>query len=480
MTANLSQRVAAELGAVKYTLFDDFEFEGYWWLPGDMENQAPGVLKVEGSKAQLSLSLQDWLWSSRKGQTEFTNGEGRRIAEQAAVLHGISALGLPFSIIGADLTSANMTFPGYNHSRFYARRVVIGAHIEADNFEASSLRFLYSDLLESALPEEKQKENKTEPSEEILQSVDMGGYAINLLFVRTVSNERSKLTVNKEVWVEIKARKPMVIQELLRLASMFGNYLEMVHGVPCSPLRAQISSPTGELLPLYFSIEKEWGKRRKKDGLLLRLSELNPNQFQNSVKNWYDSSEGLQSVVFLFASLLSYPALHTEINFVMWCQALEAFHRATRTKVYMQQEEYDVLLKKLLELIPEGLESSFEGKLKANIEHGNQLSQRDMLSDLLNSLPADTKESFVGDWDMVREIVNTRNYYTHFTDKLRAKKLSPTKIAGANIALGALLNGLLLVHLGLGEELVWKRTTTRSTFKDYQYIRGGCIDDFDD
>lgn len=477
MNPSLSERVQEEINSGRRSLFDDFEYEGKWWIPGSEEREVPGILRIKGSKAELSLSLEAFLWSTGKGRFPIQNEKGMQIAERVPVIHGISAVGIPFSVIGVSLASSKLNYPGYERSRYQVQSVIIGVHVDSDDFEATAIRFLYPDLIESLDLKDLEPTAEVFPGEKIIQSVRLETFTLNVVSKSVVNATKARCIVERQIWLEVRSDEPVQFSKLHKAASLFGHYLDILHGIPGSPIRAEIVASDEFSLPVFFGLEKDWGRRWKQDKFLIRLADLDSQSIQASIKALYEGSESFKSTVYLFSSVLNYPSFHNEIDFVMLCQAIESFYRSTRHRLYMPQDEYTILKDSMLELIPAGLGSSFEGKLRANINYGNELSQKDILREVLDCLPENIRELFLGDWNLVKEVIDTRNYYTHFSEELRSKKMSPVKLAGANLCLMALLNGLLLEHLGIDRETVWNQIVSLSRFKNFVYIRNGCVEE---
>jgi hypothetical protein len=147
-------------------------------------------------------------------------------------------------------------------------------------------------------------------------------------------------------------------------------------------------------------------------------------------------------------------------------QALEGFHRALFFGNYIDDGEYELVKKALGDTIPAGLGSDHKDALRSRIRYGNQLSLRKRLDELAKGLPEEIGRTILGnDGKAPRSWIDTRNYYTHWDEELRANVLDSQGIYNANVRLRHFLRALYLNLMGIPSNAVLKslRNSSRSS-----------------
>jgi len=107
-----------------YTLTDNFELKGIWWLPEKPDSQISGILAFDNEK-KISLEL---LGSFR----ELTSLGGRDVF-QPEIIHGISDSGHICTLFKNIETNSQLNFPGIQKSIIEARYLFIGKHFQTSD-----------------------------------------------------------------------------------------------------------------------------------------------------------------------------------------------------------------------------------------------------------------------------------------------------------------------------------------------------------
>ena len=162
-----------------------------------------------------------------------------------------------------------------------------------------------------------------------------------------------------------------------------------------------------------------------------------------------------------FAEYFS-PSAYVEDRFMATIRAIEAFHRRTSKKrVYMEEKRYhNTLCKKFFEPVEKAraegkIDSSFRDRLRSQLKYGYEFSLRKRLNDLFATYGEEfltlfvdkTKNEFIG------EVVDTRNWFTHFDEKNGAVT-DGEELALLNLKLQLFMIALLLRHIGIRQEKI--------------------------
>lgn len=169
------------------------------------------------------------------------------------------------------------------------------------------------------------------------------------------------------------------------------------------------------------------------------------SQFENAINCWIDQYEECESIFDLYAyTRWGTRTPSNEDAFLSFSQSLESLHRVKFPNSTIPDEEYENLVGSMLNVLPEDRREFFEGKLK----FGNEPSFANRIRELLEPFEKlfvmkETPKRFI------RRIVDTRNFYTHFTKELRSKSASGAELVYLKRNLEALLQLHLLRLIGI-------------------------------
>ena len=176
------------------------------------------------------------------------------------------------------------------------------------------------------------------------------------------------------------------------------------------------------------------------------------------LSNWFAKAEKLKHVFDLFFGTFYNPQMYLEFHFLGLTQAIESYHRATKSGKYMSDEKWLTYSEKLGKCIGSELKSDHRNSLKSKIKYGNEYSLRKRFGDLLRAISSDTKDVFqFDDQYFKKKVVDTRNYFTHYDDELKENCLKGYDLIMANSRLKVLLILLLLKEIGIDEENACER-----------------------
>jgi hypothetical protein len=183
-----------------------------------------------------------------------------------------------------------------------------------------------------------------------------------------------------------------------------------------------------------------------------------PSQLANSIAIWLSESQEFRSVENLALGVVRKGELFIETRFLSLAQALEGFHRATTQTVVADKAESRRVRRMITALLKtENVNADLAKRICDSMSHVNDPSFASRLTELCgrfsDSLLSGMK---IEPTLFVRNVVDTRNFYTHAGSKTDARRrsipLSGTDLFFLNQKMRALLRGLLLLHLMIPEE----------------------------
>lgn len=174
------------------------------------------------------------------------------------------------------------------------------------------------------------------------------------------------------------------------------------------------------------------------------------SRFEDTANRWIDQYTECGPILDLYI----YTKYGTRIPsnedaFLSFSQSLESLHRIKFANLTMPEEEYRGLVRRMVDVLPDDRRQFFEGKLK----FGNEPSFASRIKDLLKPFEKlyvmkKTPKRFI------RKIVDTRNYYTHFTRELKPRSASGVELVYLRRNLEALLQMHLLRLIGTDSKTI--------------------------
>uniref|UniRef100_UPI0025FBC3EC HEPN domain-containing protein n=1 Tax=Nevskia sp. TaxID=1929292 RepID=UPI0025FBC3EC len=156
------------------------------------------------------------------------------------------------------------------------------------------------------------------------------------------------------------------------------------------------------------------------------------------INNWFDAYKEIDSALNLYFSNKTGAYKYLEGKFLALAQGLETYHRRTSNDKLMDEEVFEKLTKKLIMQCPEEKQEWLSGRLV----HGNEINFGRRIKSIIEPF----KKNFGSSDDrkkLVRSIVDTRNYLTHYE-----KYLESSAASGADLwALCQKMEAIFQLHL---------------------------------
>lgn len=193
--------------------------------------------------------------------------------------------------------------------------------------------------------------------------------------------------------------------------------------------------------------EKVEAKRLLPHDMLFTLHDV-AEDFGGIVRRWLRVASELDSVCNLFFSVTYLPGLYSENKFLNMVQAAESYHRRRITNQVLTREEHDQRVASILNGAPD----AHRKWLKQRLEYGNEPTLQMRLSDLLDATQPVMSSLITKRSQFVRKVVDTRNYLTHYDDRLRSRVAGRDELHYVTQALSFMVEACLLGELGLAPE----------------------------
>ena len=140
------------------------------------------------------------------------------------------------------------------------------------------------------------------------------------------------------------------------------------------------------------------------------------DRFGVLVSGWLNDFQTIEPSINLYFAVATSTFMFLENQFLFLVQGLETLHRRTSKETKFVAAEFEALLRIVVEACPKDKREWLSSKLR----YANELTLRRRLDDLLGALSSAVWPS--GDYSFpISEIVDTRNFLTHFDARLEDK-----------------------------------------------------------
>ncbi|RNC98250.1 HEPN domain-containing protein [Lysinibacillus halotolerans] len=322
----------------------------------------------------------------------------------------------------------------------------------------------------------------TNKSDEILHKNEEFEFKISIYtYAGDYSYSTSSVSIKTYVRLELKFTKPTHLERIHSIIYQIRDFISL-----CTNLRTYIDYITAK--PHYTNPDElqipikiygnaiEFGDNKNIEELqnyhvYISLDNIKKD-FNLCMKNWFEKNEKLRPVIDLYLSI-NYHRTSLERHFLNLVQALEAYHRLTRKNHVLPKEEHERKIQSIITNAPE----QYQNWIKEKLNFSNEPSLHERLEELLT--PKGKTEAHeikyhhlfrLGKKDkvkIIRDIKNTRNYNTHFDERLKRKSLKGEELYQLILLLKLMIEYYLLMELEIDEDIVldlsWRKSEKLST-----------------
>ncbi|MCH7812263.1 MAG: hypothetical protein IH958_06500 [Chloroflexi bacterium] len=443
---------------------EEQSMEGWWWLPNHEENKVAGTMTFSDEHG-----LQLKLFGAFKELTELEN-----VAQHPRIF-GVAG-GKLITLFNCLEAGSNLTFPGALTQRFMASVGCIGGHPSAlteQRFRQANIRYNHlaewsrtsgfetdwdtpdNDLLQFRVqysyPDEVQADTRAG-----MISISYGFEYRPEAFSEIILRESLHFRVEpKEVllfddWLRIFVRP---LQNFLTLATRIPNYVVSLQLFPTKDTDEESTGNKETALEFIFqqnlsSPQKQQTKVSSPFDMLFALPDIREG-FSDIVDKWLEIADELDSVCNLFFSLAYRAPTYLENRFLPLVQAAESYHRRRRKNEVLSPAEHGRKIESILEHVP----TEHKEWLLQKLNYSNEPSLRKRLKELVDETEGVISPLIGSKQKFVDDVVNTRNYLTHFDEELQSKAARGADLFRLAEALSVIVEACLLGELGLTGEI---------------------------
>ena len=244
------------------------------------------------------------------------------------------------------------------------------------------------------------------------------------------------------------------------------NFLSLAISKPVHPLivkgktkASKSESLNGEVLYndifIFYTMRDLFvsSKKLRPDDMLFSFSDISDN-FEKCLKNWFTKSEVLRPVYDLYFGTLYNSQMYLQHEFLSIIQAIESYHRRIHNGKYLSDIDYEKIYDTLVEAISKEVDKDLKESLKQKLKYHNEFSLRKRLKEILKKCGVVVNLSNQYPTEFVEDVVNTRNFLTHYDKSIEFKVKSGADLYQLVQKLKFILEICFLIELEIPKERI--------------------------
>jgi hypothetical protein len=442
---------------------EQIDTPGFFWQPENPAAKLPGFLRIS-FEGQVTLELLGVFGDPLEALRQPNTGSKRII--------GVIESGEPVTLDECVYTNTTVSFGGMSRSVLRSGIAFIGVAYDADEQPSfSRFRFTAEGFDEwlgiSGLRVEHDFDRKTaridfEPPAEVrLPSIGDLDVAFDFGWSIPFGRKITEAKITQQAYITLATAKPQPIDYFIHAAFKFNNLLSFAVDDTLSITSVTVFSPTivrnvsgGEVreVPIkafYRSLPlTETAKKIERSNMLFRYDQVAAD-FGNMLHNWFRNYEVCEPAFNLYFASRSGAHRFLDGRFLSLTQGIETLHRRTSVHTALPETEFQSLIEVVLEACPEDRRQWLAKKLL----YANEPSLKHRLIGLLEPF-----KNHFGDKkackSFVRKVVDTRNFLTHYDNRLESQAAKGQQLWVLCQKLEALFQLSLMRMMGLSSNSI--------------------------
>jgi hypothetical protein len=439
---------------------EEFKKAGYFWLPSAPERKLPGTLVITDG-GNIELEVVGLFDESVEGLNRTLNGkdESKRIVGQIEQ-HGWVTLD------DCLYKNCNFSFGGISRSSIYVSKAFIGVgYDDQEIILFNTFRFSVEGIDEwvgiSGLEVQYQLEEQTasitySPPENISVNLN-NGMKLSVIFAWSIPGApiTTEAKITQKAYFKLSSEQERSVDEFIasayKITTLLGFAIDKTVcleqiSVTSNSIKQNFSE--GKTIPvsisLYYASQPYSEIEPKIDWhrMLFRFGQIREDA-ERIINNWFDAYEVIDPALNLYFSTKTGAHKYLEGKFLALAQGLETYHRRTSNEKLMNDVIFNDLTENLIKQCPEENREWLSGRLL----HGNQLNLGRRIKNIIEpfkDLIGTSKERS----KLIRAILDTRNYLTHYDKSLESEAVSGRDLWALCLKMEAIFQLHLLQVLG--------------------------------
>jgi hypothetical protein len=410
---------------------EEYKKSGYFWLPGNESKKIPGTLTIsDGGNIELEVvGLFDESIKALNGEDDLSR-----------IIGHVEKDGL-ITLDNCFYKKKNFAFGGISKSLVHVNRVLSGVAYEKDekvtfNTVSFSVEGLNEWLGISGIAVSYGEDYRTAtisytPQDEIIYSLS-NGFKLHIYFGYTLPGVSSttEAKITQQAYFKLSSDE----------AKELPDFIETLHQITyllCFALDETVTISDVTATSNEIVTEVSEGKTRPvpikvyypslpfsenppdidNHRMLFRFGQIRKNA-ESIINKWLEAYSIIRPALGLYFSAVTGTHKYLDGKFLALAQGLETYHRRTSSETLMEEGVFRGLVASLLCLAPKEHRRWLRGRLL----HGNEINLGQRIKRIIEPY-----KSYLGNSKernkIIRGIVNTRNYLTHYSEELEKESV---------------------------------------------------------
>ena len=411
---------------------EEFKKSGYFWLPSAPDRRIPGTLTITDG-GNIELEVVGLFDESIEGLNNALSGKD----DLKRIVGHIEKYGL-VTLDDCFYKNKNISFGGISKSTIYVNRALIGvAYDDKEAVRYNKFQFSVEGIDEwvgiSGIKVESNLKEKTAsityvPPEEILLNLNIG-MKLLITYSWTLPGfpNQKEAKITQKTFFKLISEQELPLNDFISVAHKLTTLL--CFAVDKTVCIEQVSGTSdaitqnvgnGKTIPVpiliyypslpYAEIEPKIDWHR----MLFRFDQIK-NDAERIFNNWFKAYDRIEPALNLYFFAKTGIPKYLDGKFLALVQGLESYHRRTSSEKLMEDAKFNEIVTNLIEYCPKEHQEWLSSKLK----YANEISLARRLKRIIEPF----RNYFGSNNDrkkIIRKIVDTRNYLTHYDESLEA------------------------------------------------------------
>jgi hypothetical protein len=412
---------------------EELKLSGYFWLPGRINNKIPGTLFISDG-GEIVLDIVGSFDESIDGFKNMFTGD----AKLERINGHVEKFGL-VTLDGCIYKNRNISFSGISKSSVYVSSALLEVSYDEDEkIMINAFQFSIEGLdewvgISGIKVDYSQGVKEMSITYELPEKIQLNlanDITLSIVFEPTYPGFPciKDAKISQKVYFVIKSEQALPIENFINIAFKITTLLCFAIDRSVSIDNVLLTSESlkrkyGEDLERYVVMKYFWRSRPFSKNvpeinlhdMLFRFEQVY-DKAEKIINNWLLAYDNIEPAMNLYFSAKVGDLKYLESRFLALVQGIETYHRRIIGGVLMNVDEFDVMKEELLEKC----DAKYSDWLSAHLKYGNEMP----LAKRINAVLLPYKDYFgnkKGCKKLVRDVVDTRNYLTHYDESLRER-----------------------------------------------------------
>jgi len=443
-----------------YNLEENHELRGRWWLPSKSTGEPSGTLFLNGREG-ARLSLED----SISGDTmpfEF--------ADHPVIL-GNTLSGVAVTLCSCSQTKSTFSF-GVSSSEYRIKFVYVGHHFHSQHGIKLAAAYFWVHNGDEwvnrsgfSLPTHVNIDDVViqygRPKDIPLHTAKSRSLSVGFsVYGPNYTKPQNRVEIRQEAYLKIMRTRGKDLSRYLETYRAIEAFLSLAIKGPVYPRKVKVALTTDpkRLIDVFYAaVTRPVSQVRLSHDMVFSLPDV-VDKVEVMMRLWLRHWQRLKPACNIYLGVLYGKSLFMENRFLGMTQILETFHRRFIGGSYQNEADYlKCVYPQLVEAIPRDIEADYRNSLEAKLRYCYEYSLRKRIGDLLRRAPEGIVLLFLGTDSgarnrFVNRVVDTRNYFTHYTKELGTKAASDEELYWLYVKLRILCELMFFRQMGLRPE----------------------------